>query len=370
MPQGPAFSHPGVNLRFAFEADSLDLELEDFGTAGVTSTNYYSVLLDGGAPWTFKAETGRHRYPLLRQLKPGPHVVELFKETESSPQGNREAGRGIFRGIYLTGGKDLLPLAPRKHRVEFVGDSIACGYGTRLSTATPDLFKFTSANASAWLAWGAVAARSLEAEYVAVAHSGTGIYRNYAGAASEKAPDYYLDIFPDGQVNGDWDTQRYHPHVLVVNLGTNDFSSLDLSLFDCEQAASALTGEACLNAMLDAAHVKYRAANEAFLVRLRGYYPDAELFIATSPMVSDFYPTWNVGTAAAPVMRATQASTRIAGDLVAIQPARAAAGDTRVSIINVRTQSSPYGEDWHPTAATQAADGEQAATTIRSKLGW
>jgi hypothetical protein len=56
------------------------------------------------------------------------------------------------------------------------------------------------------------------------------------------------------------------------------------------------------------------------------------LFVALSPMLSDYYPTWNTGTAAQRVKKASKTWTLTSDDLVAIQAARVAAGDTHVGL--------------------------------------
>ena len=106
----------------------------------------------------------------------------------------------------------------------FVGDSITCGYGNEISTMKPDAFHYTTQGSNANLAWGAVAARQLDAEYVAVAVSGRGVYRNYSGAAGDLLPVIYDKTLPDDATAPAWDIARYTPDVVVVNLGTNDFS--------------------------------------------------------------------------------------------------------------------------------------------------
>ena len=47
-----------------------------------------------------------------------------------------------------------------------------------------------------------------------------------------------------------------------------------------------------------------------------------------------------------------EAKTNISNSLNAIIQTRADAGDTKLSFLDLGTQSAPYGEDWHPTIAT------------------
>jgi lysophospholipase L1-like esterase len=156
-------------------------------------------------------------YPLARNLEEGTHRVRISKRTEA------QVGTASFLGFRVREGSALsLPAAPLR-RLEFVGDSITCGYGNELSTDDPGSYSFTSANENALLAYGGIAARALEADYVAIAASGRGLVRNYGGASGLTAPEFY-DLTAPNASWPTWDSSRYTPDVIVVNLGTNDFS--------------------------------------------------------------------------------------------------------------------------------------------------
>ena len=51
--------------------------------------------------------------------------------------------------------------------------------------------------------------------------------------------------------------------------------------------------------------------------------------------------------------------------------ARNAAGDTNLALLTYQSQTGPdYGEDYHPTAATQAGLAAQLVTLVQSMKGW
>lgn len=327
----PAFAFPGVSLRARFEGDSLDLRLRDHGAGTPQSTNYYDVLIDDRPPLLVEASPARQVYELARGLGPGAHQVEIWKRTES---GSGDAGRGDLLGLRVRQGTRLLPLPPRARRMEFIGDSITCGYGDELSTRDPDHAHFTSRNSNARLAFGAVAARALDADYVAVAYSGRGVIRNWDGFAGPTMPEMYLRILPETPAAPAWDPARFTPDVVVVNLGTNDFSPGEL-----DRAA-------------------FARAYLSFVTRLRGYYPQAAIITAVGPMLSDFYP---------PGARAWSSIQELVQKAVA---EREAAGDRRVYFIAFEPQTAPYGEDWHPTVATHQRMAEQLVTLVKRVQGW
>jgi lysophospholipase L1-like esterase len=328
QPSGPAFAFPATSLRLRFTGGALDLRLRDSGTGTPQSTNYYDVSIDGAPPTRLEARPGESVYPLARDLGEGEHSVEVVKRVES----NGNSGKGQVLGLRLRDGGALLPVAAKPLRLEFVGDSITCGYGDEVSTTMPDQFHYTTLNSNANAAYGAVAARQLDAEYVAVAISGRGVYRNYSGGAGELAPAYYADTLPDDAAAAAWDFSRYVPHAVVINLGTNDFSPPGPD------------------------HDAYKAAYRDFLEQLRGHYPDALLLAVMGPMLSDSFPA------------GVNAWTTNQADVAAVVAERAAQGDTKVHHLALTPQSSPYGEDYHPTLATHQQMGSAVAAELRRLL--
>jgi lysophospholipase L1-like esterase len=326
--EGPAFAFPAVSVRVRFQGDALDLRLRDSGTGTATSTNYYDVSIDGGEPTRLGVTAGDQVYPLARDLAPGEHVAEVVKRVESS--GN--SGKGQLLGFRVRAGTTLLPVAAKPLLVEFVGDSITCGYGNEVSTTTPEMFPFTSINENANAAYGAVAARLLDAEYVAVAISGRGVYRNYSDGAGELAPAFYEDTLPDDAAAPPWDFSRYAPDVVVVNLGTNDFSPPGPD------------------------HAAYRAAYAGFLRQIRAHHPDALLLAVVGTMLSDGFPP------------GVMAWTTNQSDVSSVVAELTAAGDTKVHYLALTPQTAPFGEDYHPTRATHQQMAEAVANEIRTLL--
>jgi lysophospholipase L1-like esterase len=119
-----------------------------------------------------------------------------------------------------TGGALLSPSAAPDRRIEVVGDSLSAGAGVESSSTTcnPSIDAFTNN----YLAYGSVAARTVNADLVTIAWSGIGVYRNYS-AGSPTMPQRYDYAVPND--NSAWDFSKYQPQVTVINLGTNDFGS-------------------------------------------------------------------------------------------------------------------------------------------------
>ena len=116
--------------------------------------------------------------------------------------------------------------------IEFVGDSITCGYGVddenyehHFSTKTEDVTK----------AYAYKAAEALNADYSMVAISGYGIISGYTEGdepiPEQTIPQYYDTLgFSYGGFGASkpqdikWDFTKRQPDIIVINLGTNDSS--------------------------------------------------------------------------------------------------------------------------------------------------
>ncbi len=330
---GPRFGFPGVSIRTKFIGTELRATFNDSGRGTATTTNFLDVTVDGGAPEVIELVSGVHEYVLASDLSEGEHEVLIWKRTEASPGGSANAGTVQVQGFRL-GGDALLPVQRPERRLEFIGDSITCGYGNGISTTDPDNAPFTTENENNHLAYGAVTAELLGADYMGVSYSGKGMSRNYNGAGGETVPQFYLDILPDDAGAPAWNPKRFVADAVVINVGTNDFSTAG---FDTELFTETYT---------------------AFLTTLRGYYPKSLLVTAIGPMLSDYYPPG--------AMAWTNAQQGMA-DAVA---ARKAKGDSNIRTVTFAPQTSPYGEDWHPTAETHASMAAQLAEVLREELGW
>ncbi len=331
--QGPLLGFVGSSVHVRFTGTGLDLRLKDFGGGTPETTNYYDVSVDGAAPTLLEVSSTQELYPLAQGLADGEHELELFKRIEAAPGGSVGAGKAQVEGFVLHGSK-LLPALLPKRRLEFIGDSITCGYGDEVETMTPDASHYTTLGSNGHKAYGAVTAALLGAQYSAVAYSGRGISRSYAGGGGQVVPDMYLNSLPEDPASSAWDPAQYVPDAVIINLGTNDFSTPGV-----DRAA-------------------FVASYTSFLSTLRGYYPNAALVAALGPMLSDYYPVGEM------------AWTNAQADVAAAVAARTQAGDGNVHLVTFAPQTGPWGEDWHPTAATHQKMATQLSAKLKELLKW
>ena len=330
---GPMLGFVGASVRVRFRGRGLELRLKDFGGGTPQTTNYYDVSVDGAAPNLLEVSPAREQYPLALELAEGEHQIELFKRVEAAPGGSLGAGKTQVLGFVLHGSA-LLPVRQPRRRLEFVGDSITCGYGDEVETTTPAQSHYTTRGSNGHKAYGAITAALLGAQYSAVAYSGRGISRNYSDGGGQVIPDLYLNSVPEDPSASRWDPAQYTPDAVIINLGTNDFSTPGVD------------------------RRAFVAGYIGFLATLRGYYPGAALVAALGPMLSDYYPP------------GANAWTNAQADVKAAVAARVAAGDSHVHLITFPPQEGPWGEDWHPTAATHAKMARQLSQTLETILGW
>jgi lysophospholipase L1-like esterase len=152
-------------------------------------------------------------------LAAGEHVVRLEKLTES------QAGGGRFLGFTPAAGGAALQPPRRARQIEYIGDSYTVGYGNTSPRreCTP---REVHATTDTQQAFGPLVARRFDADYRIVAYSGFGIVRNYGGRVPELSlPGIYERLAPDAPRALLLPDPHWRPLLIVVNLGTNDFST-------------------------------------------------------------------------------------------------------------------------------------------------
>ena len=121
----------------------------------------------------------------------------------------------------------------RALRIEFIGDSITCGYGVEGIWGKDT---FTTRQERPDKAYAFLTARALNAEFHLCSWSGIGITSNYVDPETVFLPDTswlmpacwpYTD--KKGQLRLKiepelWDASKFPPDIVVINLGTNDIS--------------------------------------------------------------------------------------------------------------------------------------------------
>ena len=317
------FGASGVTFGVRFRGTGLAVELED-GARDSTDHNWFTVVVDGQEPVRFRTRPGVQTYPVADGLRPGVHTLWLSKATEGQ--------NGRNRLVSVRAAELLAPDPLPARAVEFIGDSITSGYGLDPRPVGCDDGTWYD-QTHAWLAFGPRLARRLEARWVLSSVSGMGMHRNW-NSLSPVMPDVYAGVYMETSAElAPWDFGRYRPDLVVVALGTNDFSA-----GDGEAPRPALDGEAFVRDYT------------RFVGTVRARYPDARLLLVNSPV---FGP---------------DERDRLAGYLREVAANRAA-GDPGIETF---TYAGRYasGCDGHPDLGEHVRMADELEPRVRSLMGW
>ena len=230
-PERPTWNYPGIQIIAAFEGTSLRMMAKP-------RSGYFMAQVDQAEPFKVAFRGERDSVVTLATALPdGHHLVRLMyiiEGYEFFPE---------FWGFVLDKGRQLIdaPILPSR-KIEFIGNSITCGYGNE-GLKKEEHFDYATENH--YYSYASIAARNLEAQHWVVARSGIGAYRNYdgpkAGNPESCMPVQYEytgyawkpELLKEQTfLKEKWYFSRYQPDVVCINLGTNDLSTpnYDLSL--------------------------------------------------------------------------------------------------------------------------------------------
>ena len=137
-----------------------------------------------------------------------------------------------IKEIIIEGEEELRPTASKERRIEFIGDSITCGYGIE-GVCNTDTFNTTQQNP--WNAYAAKTSRYFNADFNCVSWSGIGVISAWTNEDIPNTKEWlmpnlynYTDAAMDkslGETEYEiWDNRTFEPHLIVISLGTNDAS--------------------------------------------------------------------------------------------------------------------------------------------------
>ena len=248
-PDVTSFNFPGTTIEANFQGSSLKMMCRPM-------TGYFMAQVDGSEPFKVGFNAERDSVVTLATALPkGVHHVKVMYVIEGLFR-NPE-----FRGFVLDKGCKLVEApALSERKIEFIGNSITCGYGVE-SIEMSDPFEDETENH--WLTYANIVSDSLKAQHTSISRSGIGVYRNYDGpktGSAENMPwQYEYTLF--NKHDEKWDFAKYQPQLVCINLGTNDLSTdnYDIQLYE----------------------KNYRM----FLTTVRSKYPDAKIVLLTGPML-------------------------------------------------------------------------------------
>ncbi len=308
------FAYSGARVRMAFEGSSVGAYLDD-----LHKENWIVVYVDGQRTDKRSIDGIGAYYEFANDLSPGSHTIELIKATEGN------IGSLRFNGFKLPDdGKSLPWPAPETRRIEFIGDSITCGYGIEAADKNQG-FKAAEENFCDTYAFHTV--RNLNADYLVVARSGIGMLRNYNGpvdGSAENMPVIYDRTFLKS-AKPKWDSARFNPDVVCINLCTNDFSTTGPNV------------------------EKFESNYTQFVHRIQTQYPNAKIVLLLGPMTNDA----KIRTILERIASSTSSET------------------SDVSFFEMSAHGKyGFGAHYHPSRKQAEVNGAELTAYLSKLMGW
>ncbi|MCQ2212964.1 MAG: GDSL-type esterase/lipase family protein [Bacteroidaceae bacterium] len=212
-PEAPMWTYPGVQIRTGFTGSSIKMIAKP-------NSGYFMAQIDDCEAFKVCYNSQRDSVITLAAALPkGEHQLKLMYISEGYERRPEFHGFIVEKGCSLTSA----PALPER-RIEFIGNSITCGYGVEAVSEKEHYFEET---ANHYYTYATRTAQALEAQHVTVARSGIGVYRNYNGPREgdkiNMNTEYKNTLLYDNKEK--WDFSRYTPQVVCINLGTNDTST-------------------------------------------------------------------------------------------------------------------------------------------------
>lgn len=318
-----------TGAEFDFDGTSLSAELTtDWVNDEAWKENfqpYMAVLVNGKLSKRFAVNEGTAEYELYRSEKAEKVRIRLVKLSE-----NAFSKVGVLS--FSADGKLMATNPCSERRIEFVGDSITCGFGIE-GKSVCDNFKTSTENPL--INYASLTANELGAEYQLTSWTAIGVYSNSVKDESVTEPDNawtmpviydYTDRGTDGNLGFEpekWDFSRFAPQLIVVNLGTND---KDFTRGIPERTAA------------------FENCYREFIAHIREKNPQAHIICALGAMGRELLPQ--------------------------VENAVKTLADERITSLGfeVQREEDGIGSEWHPSAVTHRKMADKLIAEIK-RLG-
>ena len=265
---------------------------------------------------------------LFESESPKTVVIKVIKISEAA------FGYAGLKSLEIEGVMHSCTEESKNTKIEFIGDSITCGYGIE-GVWEKDVF--TTKQERADLSYAFQTAKLLKADFQYCSWSGIGIISNYVDPATVNLPDTHwlmpalwpytdkslslrLGIEPEV-----WNEAKFSPDIVVIHLGTNDASWVR-SIED--RRLSYVSG---LRQLIEAVHRRS---------------PKAKICCCLGIMGQELCPS------------VEEAVTLFAKDFPAVK--------VKALQFPVQNEADGIAADWHPSAATHKKAAELLAQALKN----
>ncbi len=288
---------------------------------------WVGVMIDGELTKRIKLDAGENNYVLYEGDMLKNAEISIIKLSE-----NQMATTGV-KSITVNAER-IAPKYENELRIEFVGDSITCGYGNEADGPEDG---YDSAQQNGTATYGYYTAQAMDAEWSMVSISGIGLISDYTSTEGVKE-DYLLmpEVYAYNDTNfqmrrgieemTEWDFDGGND-IVVINLGTNDYSYTGKNE-DLQQ--------------------EFFYAYYKFIGQVREHNPDAKIICTMGIMGSQLYEE---------IEKAVKLYCEDTGD-------------TQVYAFefDYQAEEDGYGGDYHPSAATHKKAAEKLTEYLKALM--
>lgn len=312
QPQLPRFWAPGVYIEFAFRGDTCTVLLGDEMKWGA-SHNCVEIQVDNEPSYKVWLKEKDNVLRIVANKKQPAHRVIITKNTEA------EMGYLELRGVRCN---KLLPLpkAPNR-RIELYGNSITCGSGMDMQNIPCNTGQWYDQH-RAYMAYGPLTARKLQAQWQLSSVSGIGLIHSCCNKKTVMPQVYDKINMTDNTLP--WNFSRYQPDVVTICLGQND-------------------------GIQDS--VAFTKAYVQLLQQMQGHYPNATFILLNSPMAD------------------VNLNAVLQRYILSVVQQSRQQGISRISHYFYR-QRYASGCDSHPNMAEHAQMAEELSAYIAETMNW
>lgn len=288
---------------------------------------YIGVFIDGDAvPRRIALDAGTNTYTIFKSDSVRTVRIKIIKMSENA------FGKLGIAAFYGDG--DAYPAEPSSRKIEFIGDSITCGFGIEGKNAGEG---FRTETENPYITYAAETAKRFGADFSLISWSGIGVYSSSCDENAEKPSDEWLmpmiygytDMGTENALGIDvhtpWDFSAAVPDIIVVNLGTNDY----IFTKDIPERKAA-----------------FQAAYGKFIACVREKNPSVPILCVLGMMGGELYPE-------------TEAAVKLLGD-----------GNIYTLRLDEQRAEDGIGSEKHPNAVTHKKAAEALTEKISEITGW
>lgn len=315
-------SHTCSGVEFAFRGTSADVTLTSNCKTSKARVMFY---VNGEPLKDVMLNNAEETFHLFDSEKPRNCIISVVKLSESA-----YSNVGV-KSIDVVSEYGIIPTPEKSRKIEFIGDSITCGYGVDAADQNED-FSTTTENGEK--TYAAIAAKALNADYHIISWSGIGVYSSYTESSNPNQKSLMPSVYDKtaaSDLSGEmWDFSQWQPDVVVINLGTNDN-----------------TWTKGIEERVD----KFGAAYYDFIVQVRRDNPNAFIICSLGIMGSKLLPEIK--------------------EQVALYSENT--GDYRITTFEFDYRdgvNDGFGADFHPSAVTHQKAADKLVPFISELMGW